>query len=278
MKAVDLIKKMELYVHSALYACELSIAAGSAMSFSKEKWNVGPSLHSAANRPQLNNKILPLTLKTSDIFQLALHVMNDLKIPQKEKNGGRRMFNINDLTPPDEIMSAQTILYLFCLLEEYEFLTYENALTSNLSRVCHSDQYTLKNIEELGVEGVKKKSIERHMATYQFSACRKRIKYWGKMGLKELPEGKITLYEQISKRRNELTHLSTPTPASRFEAVNFYLVCRNLVRDIAISFADESINELDIEWDIWSELEHDVQNDSLVHDLAKVINNNQNHS
>lgn len=78
-------KKMELYVHSAIYACELSIAAGSAMSFSKEKWNVGPSLHSAANRPQLNNKILPLTLKTSDIFQLALHVMNDLKVPQKEK-------------------------------------------------------------------------------------------------------------------------------------------------------------------------------------------------
>lgn len=173
---------MELYVHSALYACELSIAAGSAMSFSKEKWNVGPSLHSAANRPQLNNKILPLTLKTSDIFQLALHVMNDLKIPQKEKNGGRRMFNINDLTPPDEIMSAQTILYLFCLLEEYEFLTYENALTSNLSRVCHSDQYTLKNLEELGVEGVKKKVLKGIWLHINFQHAEKELSIGVKWG------------------------------------------------------------------------------------------------
>lgn len=83
------------------------------------------------------------------------------------------------MTKPEEIMSAQTILYLFCLLEEYEFYVYEKELSSNLQRVCNDDKYTLKDVEEYGIEGIRRKSIDRHMAEYQFSSCRKRIKRWG---------------------------------------------------------------------------------------------------
>ncbi|AOP91834.1 hypothetical protein MEW69_004538 [Klebsiella pneumoniae] len=271
MKAVDLIKKMELYVHSALYACELAVAANSAMSFSEEKWSTGPSLHSAANRPRLDKTILPLALKTSELFQLAIHVINDFKTPEKGKGGGRKFINIHEMTKPEEIMSAQTILYLFCLLEEYEFYVYEKELSSNLQRICNDDKYTLKDVEEYGIEGIRRKSIDRHMAEYQFSSCRKRIKRWGRLGVKELSENQISLYEVISKRRNELTHLSSPEPASRLEALNYYLVCRNIVRYISICFGDKSIDEVDVDWEVWSELEHSIQNDSSVNDLAKMV-------
>lgn len=125
MKAYDVIKKMELHLLSSLYFSELAMAAQSSMSHSKDLWEKGPSLHTAANRRKLDSRLLPFCLKSSNLFNMALSVLNDFNKNEDKGGTGSPVFNVNELTPASEIMSTQSIFFIFCLLEEYEIFSYE---------------------------------------------------------------------------------------------------------------------------------------------------------
>lgn len=270
MKAYDVIRKMELHLQSSLYYSELAMAAQSSIGQSKEPQEQGPSLHTADNKGELDSELLPLQLKSSNLFKLVMAVLDNFDVPENGERRGEPTFNVSELTPASEIMSTQSIFFIFCLLEEYEISAYENKIKKDASRAVGSDTYSLKTILSKGVEGVLEDSINKEMREYRFQPCRKRIKSWGKLGCRSLPDKDIELYAEISDRRNRLTHESSPPPASRLEAVTFFIIARNLVKCIADIFDDKSIEDVNTNWNLFKEIEYSTHDDE-VGDIERAI-------
>ena len=66
-----------------------------------------------------------------------------------------------------------------------------------------------------------------------------------KVVINKLTDENLDIYENLSNRRNELTHQSEPEPPTIKEAViNFYLV-RKIGIEIGKCFNDPSVNEID---------------------------------
>ena len=138
------------------------------------------------------------------------------------------------------VIATQIILYNYCLLEEYEFNRFNTELKKNIYNLSN-DKFTLIDFESRGYDTLLSGVLNREQNSYERKGPQKRVNEWKKVNIPELSEKDMACYEELSMRRNELTHESEPIIPSLEEAILFFHKCRLVAKSIGMSFADPSV-------------------------------------
>ena len=241
MNTKELVGKLSIYTLSAVHIHDLAISAEKLMSWNKEDWKTPPYLSTGANRPSLSEKELPLCLILSEALSKTIGLISHQRL---ESNGGSRLFHQDERIPIERVIATQIILYNYCLLEEFEFFQFNTLLALKIIDLSN-DKFTLSDFVNRGFDDLCTGIISREQAIYERKGVRKRILEWEKVVINKLTDENLDIYENLSNRRNELTHQSEPEPPTIKEAViNFYLV-RKIGIEIGKCFNDPSVNEID---------------------------------
>ncbi|GAA0828517.1 hypothetical protein GCM10009112_09010 [Marinomonas arenicola] len=203
----------------------------------KEAWKEAPYITSPANKPDINRNF-PYILAMSD-YQKIVAPFECGENPTPRENGGVPMgINFKERAH-EHLLSSQTIITLFAILEDYEFQLFEKSLEKNI-QLFDKTNYKLEEIQEKGIENIKSSAIKEHSARYQRTPVTKRLK-------EILPKLEITLnseciknYQEISDRRAELAHEVDPDPASMKEVVFIFVETLDIGKIIGSAFNDET--------------------------------------
>ncbi len=234
----QVIQRMNLYTISTIKIHDLAVSAEKLMSWDEKAWKTKPRLSTGANRKNLSRKVLPLCLEISTEMSMTISLLHGNK-PSRDKNP---LYHTDEFVPIDEVIATQVILYNYCLLEEYEFYQYNKVLQEKIFDISN-DKFTLKDFMNRGYDVLTNGVIEKEQKSYERKGPLKRIRDWEKLGISALSDDNLSLYEKLSSRRNELTHVSDPEPPTLEESVVFFHGSRLIAKEIAISFSDSSVDD-----------------------------------
>lgn len=238
----EVIERMNLFTLSAVRTSDLAISARKMMNWDKEAWSTAPRLATVANRPDLDENLLPLVHALSNELRVTISLI--FKEPEPSdisKNGGASFGHENEFIPVEHIIGTQTILYNYCLLEAYEFDLYRKVLHEKRENFF-DEKFSLKDIATRGVNILVEGILEREQNRYERMGVRKRINLWKNLGIEPIPEKWIVAYEEISNRRNTLTHEAHPDDVTLVEAIIIFHRTRLISRQLANHFNDDSVS------------------------------------
>jgi len=203
-------------------------------------WKEGPFLASPANTPDINHDH-PYILGISD-YQKIIGPFLLGEAPKPDDRGGIPTgLNANDRVH-EHLLSSQTIIALFAILEAYEFELFKNRLTEKV-HLLSNDSYKLSEILELGVDALKGNAISQHSARYERSPVKKRLsEILPKIGL-ILDKDLANEYYAISDRRVELAHGVDVDSASINEAIDIFIRCLAIGKELGTLFGDHDAEQ-----------------------------------
>tara|TARA_R110002051_G_scaffold264241_1_gene324153 strand:+ start:1447 stop:2211 length:765 start_codon:yes stop_codon:yes gene_type:complete len=237
----EVIERMNLFTLSAVRTSDLAISAKKMMNWDKEAWSTSPCLSTAANRPDLDEKLLPLVHDLSNELSVTISLIFREPEPSDiSEHGGVKFGHEKEFTPIEHIVGTQIILYNFCLLEAYEFDLYKKSLDKNKENFL-DEKVSLKDILNRGSDKLLAGILEREQNKHERMGVRNRVNNWNKLGVEPIPEEWVKAYEDISNRRNTLTHEAHPNDVTLIEAIICFHRMRLIARKIAIHFEDDTI-------------------------------------
>ena len=238
----EVIERMNLFTLSAVRTSDLAISAKKMMNWDQEAWSTSPCLATGANRPDLDNNLLPLVHDLSNELSVTISLIFRKPEPSDiSENGGVEFGHEKYFTPIEHIIGTQIILYNYCLLEAYEFDLYKKLLDKNKENFL-DEKFSLKDILNRGSDKLLAGILEREQNKHERMGVRNRVNNWNKLGVEPIPEEWIKAYEDISNRRNTLTHEAHPDDVTLIEAIICFHRLRLIARKIAIQFEDNTVS------------------------------------
>lgn len=250
----EVIERMNLFTLSAVRTSDLAISARKMMNWDEEAWSTAPFLSTAANRPDLDKDLLPLVHALSKELSVTISLI--FKEPEPSdisENGGVYFGQENEFIPVEHIIGTQIILYNYCLLEAYEFDLYRKTLNEKQERFL-DEKVSLKDVISRGTDTLISGILEREQNRYERMGVRKRVGLWSNLGIDSIPEKWIVAYEEISNRRNTLTHEAHPDDVTLVEAIIIFHRTRLIARQLANHFNDDSVSLCQSPLDDYSEI------------------------
>lgn len=238
----QLIERMNLFTLSAVRTSDLAISAKKMMNWDQEAWSTSPRLATGANKLDLDENLLPLIQELSNELSVTISLIFRKPEPSDiSENGGVKFGHEKNFTPIEHIIGTQIILYNYCLLEAYEFDLYRKLLDKNKENFL-DEKFSLKDILNRGSDKLLAGILEREQSKYERMGVRNRVSHWNKFNVEAIPEEWVKAYEDISDRRNTLTHEAHPDEVNLIEAIICFHRLRLIARKIAIQFEDNTVS------------------------------------
>ncbi|WP_288997914.1 hypothetical protein [uncultured Psychrobacter sp.] len=238
----EVVERMNLFTLSAVRTSDLAISARKMMNWDKEAWSTSPCLATAANKPSLDENLLPLVHDLSNELSVTISlIFRKPELSDISEHGGMEFGHEKEFIPIEHIIGTQIILYNYCLLEAYEFDLYKKLLDKNKENFL-DEKVSLKDILNRGSDKLLAGILEREQNKYERMGVRNRVNHWNKLGLEPIPEEWVKAYEDISNRRNTLTHEAHPDDVTLVEAIIIFHRTRLIARQLANHFNDDSIS------------------------------------
>ena len=240
----QIIHKMNMYSISAFQIHDLAVSAKKLMDWDSKSRTVPPYLSNGANRPDLSSKQLSLFLSVSPETSMTIGLILGENNGGKDKN---HLMSPEDIVSPEKVIATQSMLYNYCLLEEYEFAQFKKILSEKILDIS-TDKYSLKEFKSRGFDKLIAGVIYDKQNSYERKPPATRLREWEKYEITPMTEKDTELFVNLSKRRNELTHESSPKSPTLEEAVEFFHRSRIVAKGIAESFNDSTISKCGVPW------------------------------
>ena len=178
----------------------------------------------------------PYIMANSDWMQIIIPFLVGEKNENEYTDSVSLGLNSNDRVH-EHLLASQSIISQFAFLENYEGAQFGIFLKDKVHLIS-ADDYKLQDIVNQGINTLIENAIKKHLALYERQPVKKRLsEVLPKIGInpdKEL----IDEYVAISNRRIELAHNVNVDNSSMKEAVDIYIRCLIVAKELGALFGD----------------------------------------